>query len=142
MILAYLDTCVWCRPFDDQMQSRICNETAAFYEIALRADIREIEILCSSALTAEIEDISDENKRENVRLLVIRGSTKSVELDEVVKELAKDIEEKCGTSGGCAEYFITTDDKVLKKTKCIRNEFNIKVVNPIDFVREKYGIDI
>ncbi|MCD6456239.1 MAG: hypothetical protein J7K81_05560 [Methanophagales archaeon] len=29
----YLDTCVYCRPFDDQSQDRIEKETKAFIEI-------------------------------------------------------------------------------------------------------------
>ena len=53
-VLIYLDTCTWCRPFDDQTQDRIREETAAFYEIMLHVDRRDIEIAGSEALLAEI----------------------------------------------------------------------------------------
>jgi dTDP-D-glucose 4,6-dehydratase len=60
--LAYLDTYTWCRPFDDQMQARIKEETSAFYEIMLHVDRKDIKIVGSDTLLAEIEDISDEAK--------------------------------------------------------------------------------
>ena len=31
----YLDTCIYCRPFDDQSQDRIEKETKAFIEILI-----------------------------------------------------------------------------------------------------------
>ena len=101
-VLVYLDTCTWCRPFDDQTQDRIRDETAAFYEIMLHVDRRDIEIAGSEALLAEIEDISDEAKRERVRMLVKRGISLSVKLDEDLKKIAVVIERICGLHGGDA----------------------------------------
>jgi predicted nucleic acid-binding protein len=40
----------------------------------------------------------------------------------------------CAIKSGC-EYFITTDEKLTNKTLA-----NIKIVNPIDFVRETEGL--
>ena len=40
-VLVYLDTCTWCRPFDDQTQDRIRDETVAFYEIINPIDFVE-----------------------------------------------------------------------------------------------------
>jgi len=53
-VLVYLDTCTWCRPFDDQTQDRIREETSAFYEIMLHVDRKDIKIVGSDTLLAEI----------------------------------------------------------------------------------------
>ncbi|MCK4736008.1 MAG: hypothetical protein KAT65_26370 [Methanophagales archaeon] len=144
-VLVYLDTCTWCRPFDDQTQDRIRDETAAFYEIMLHVDRRDIEIAGSEALLAEVEDINDEAKRERVRMLVKRGTLLSVKLDESVKKIAVVIERRCGLHGGDAlqvasakigeaKYFITTDEGVLERAKCINKETDIFIINPKNFV--------
>lgn len=144
-VLVYLDTCTWCRPFDDQTQDRIRDETAAFYEIMLHVDRRDIEIAGSEALLAEIEDISDEAKRERVRMLVKRGASLSVKLDEDIKKIAVVIERICGLHGGDAlqvasakiggaKYFITTDEGISERAKCISKETGIFIINPKNFV--------
>jgi predicted nucleic acid-binding protein len=40
---------------------------------------------------------------------------------------------------GGVDYLITTDDKFQKKHDQLRDRVNVKVVNPIDFVK---GVDI
>lgn len=147
-VLVYLDTCTWCRPFDDQTQDRIRDETVAFYEILLRVERRDIEIAGSDALMAEIEDISDKSKRERVRMLVKRGISLSVRLDEGIKKIASTIERRCNLHGGDAlqiasakiggaKYFITTDEEVSERAKCINKEIGIFVINPKNFVEDE-----
>ncbi len=92
----YLDTCTWCRPFDDQTQDRIRDETAAFYEIILHVDREDIKVVGSDALLAEIEDISNKSKRERVKMLIKRGTSLFVRLDENVKKIASTLEIKYG----------------------------------------------
>lgn len=144
-VLVYLDTCTWCRPFDDQMQDRIREEASAFYEIMLHVERKDIKIVGSDALLAEIEDIGDEAKRERVRMLVKRGTSLSVKLDEDVKKIAIIIEIRCGLHGGDAlqvasakigeaKYFITTDEGVSERAKCINREIGIFIINPKNFV--------
>ncbi|MFO7967275.1 MAG: PIN domain-containing protein [Archaeoglobaceae archaeon] len=129
----YLDTCTWCRPFDDQTQIRIRDETAAFYEVLLHIDREYIEVVGSDALLAEIEDISNKSKRERVKMLIKRGASLSVRLDENVKKIASAVERECGLHGGDAlqlasakmgevKYFITTDGGILGSAKCISKE--------------------
>lgn len=147
-VLVYLDTCTWCRPFDDQMQDRIREETLAFYVIMLQVDRKDIKIVGSDTLLAEIADISDEAKRERVRMLVKRGTSLSVKLDEGIKKIAVVIERRCGLHGGDAlqaasakiggaRYFITTDEGVLERAKCISKEIDIITINPKNFVEEE-----
>ena len=35
-----------------------------------------------------------------------------------------------------ADYFITCDDEIINKKKEIEEQFKIKVVNPVEFVKE------
>ena len=65
----YLDTCVWCRLFDEPNE-RIEKEARAVITILKKAIKGEIEILGSTAVLAEIDLISNEEKREAVRSLV------------------------------------------------------------------------
>ncbi|MFH1774820.1 MAG: PIN domain-containing protein [Methanobacteriota archaeon] len=150
MTKVYLDACVWGRPFDDQSDKKIAEETAAYFEIAWKIDSKEIEVVGSEVLFSELEDISDENLREKIKLLVTKATSNVVRLDDEVKEIAIRLEEKCKCLGtdalhiataviGHVDFFITTDYELLKKKTCIKQKFNIDVINPVNFVRNLYG---
>lgn len=47
MVNIYLDTCVWGRPFDDQMEATIREDASAFFEIALDIDYGDLEAVGS-----------------------------------------------------------------------------------------------
>jgi len=53
MVKLYLDTCVWCRPFD-KPEKRILKESEALMEILKMADRKQIEITGSGILMAEV----------------------------------------------------------------------------------------
>ena len=61
----YLDTCVWCRPFD-YPEERILVESDAFLEVLRRVN-RDFEIIGSAALLAEIEFISSQKKERQLK---------------------------------------------------------------------------
>jgi hypothetical protein len=72
----YLDTNVYCRPFDDQSDSRIRLESHAFVEIAdaaLRSKAcskalrSKVVIVSSDYVKFEIEKIADPLKRRDVK---------------------------------------------------------------------------
>lgn len=46
----YFDTCVYCRPFDDQSQERIEKETEAFAKILKLAELGKVTIVSSDVL--------------------------------------------------------------------------------------------
>lgn len=149
MVKIYLDTCTWGRPFDDQGDERIREETTSFFEIAWKIDVGEIEVVGSDVLFAELEDVAYGDKRRKIRLLVSKAISSTVCLDEKIRELAMEIESKCKTHGvdslhvvsaimGGAEFFVTTDDRLLKKRDCIKQKLKIDVINPINFLRSLY----
>ncbi len=150
MIKVYLDTCVWGRPFDDQSDKKILEETVAYFEIVWKKDSGEIEIVSSEVLFAELEDISDENLKEKIKLLVTKAASNIVRLDDELREVAIKLEDKCKCLGTDAlhiaaaiswhaDFFVTTDYELLKKKACIKQKFNIDVINPVNFVRNLYG---
>jgi hypothetical protein len=59
VIKIYLDTCVYCRPFDDQSQKQIEKETRAFIEILKLAEMGGVIIVSSDVLIYELEGIID-----------------------------------------------------------------------------------
>jgi hypothetical protein len=51
----YLDTCIYCRPFDDQFRDRIKKETEAFAKLLEIAEIGKITLVSSDILIDELE---------------------------------------------------------------------------------------
>jgi hypothetical protein len=63
----YLDTCVWCRPFDQPANERIVLEAAAVKRLMNKVDSGEIVILGSSILLLEVSLISRNTKGKRLR---------------------------------------------------------------------------
>jgi len=138
----YLDNSCFNRPFDDQKQLRIKLETEAKLNIQERIFQKKIELTWSYIL-----DFENEANPFEQRKLVIKGwkNYASVDTDET-KEIVKKAESfhkmgirskdsihlACAISMRC-EYFLTTDDELIKKASGI-NE--IKITDPISFIKE------
>jgi hypothetical protein len=65
----YLDTCVWCRPFDEHTQ-RVEEESDAFFKLLHKIGEGEIVVVGSVMLDDEIEEIEEDWKREAVKSLL------------------------------------------------------------------------
>jgi len=65
-LLIYLDTNVYSRPFDDQMQKRIKEEVNAFFNIMAEAKAGRLSLLRSDTLNFEAEEVLDEEKRAKI----------------------------------------------------------------------------
>ena len=125
----YFDTCVYCRPFDDQTQNRIKKETDAFVNVLKLGEMGIVTIVSSDVLIDEIEEIVDPRKRSEVReFITICGV--HVALSEEIIKLARDMEDECKITGADAlhiassagtKYFITCDDYILLKGECIKD---------------------
>ena len=126
----YLDNSCFNRPFDDQKQLRIKLETEAKLDIQERISKKEIELTWSYILDFENEANPFEQRRLAIRgwknyALVDTDVTKEiVEKAEMFHQMgikSKDsIHLACAISMRC-EYFLTTDDELIKKasgSKC------------------------
>ena len=58
---------MYCRPFDDQSQSRILNETKAFIKILEVTETKKITIVSSDLLFDEIDEIANPYKSLEVK---------------------------------------------------------------------------
>jgi len=137
----YLDNCVFNRPFDDQTSIRIKLETEAKLYIQNKIFENVIELVWSYILEYENEQNPFMERKEAIKewkkLAVI-----DIEENEIILNKAKELM-KIGLKSkdalhiacaieGKAEYFLSTDDKILKKGKHIRE---IKIIDPIEFIK-------
>ena len=136
----YLDNCAFNRPFDDQSQIRIRLESEAKLYIQEKIKRQEIELVWSYILDFENEQNPfEERKRaiEKWKSVAVLDIEETQELlaaaNSLVKEeiRAKDALHVASAIEGKAGYFLTTDDKLIKKLSSIAE---IQVINPVDMV--------
>ena len=140
----YLDNCALNRPFDDQAQMVIRLETEA--KLYIQAGIRDgkYSLVWSFMLDYENDKNPYEEKKNAIapwkqiaddfcppsETILSRGKDimkLGVKQNDAL-HIACAIEKHCG-------YFITTDKPLLGKTVA-----NIKIIDPVDFVRETEGV--
>ena len=138
----YLDNCCFNRPYDDQNQMKVYFETEAKLYIQEQIKLGKFQLVWSYILDFENYQNQDMNKRELISDWINFSVEDIEENEEIIKssnELKKigfdfydSLHLACAIYAKC-EYFMTTDNKILKK----RDQINsIKVINPIDFIRE------
>ncbi len=139
----YLDTNVWCRPFDKPSE-RISKEVEAFFEILEDVLAGRYVLIGSVVLDVEVGNIEKEEKKVAVEgLMSIFIAQKVLEVSESEqREIKKSVGLKIpdATHIACAirgesEYFISCDDEILRKGEEIEKRYGIKVRNPIEFIR-------
>ena len=138
----YLDNSCFNRPFDDQKQLRIQLETEAKLAIQERIFQKEIELTWSYILDFENEANPFEQRRIAIKGWKNYASLNTDETKEIIGKAerfhqmgikSKDsIHLACAISMQC-EYFLTTDDELIKKASGIKE---IKVTDPISFIKE------
>lgn len=130
--LVYCDTNVYSRPFDDQTQPTIQEESNAFLDIVLRVRAGELRLLCSDILEFEIDNILIEEKRSRVKSYLTLCS-EHVDSTEDVLDLGRRIQKTCRIHArdalhvasaitGKARYFLSCDSKVtqMAQARCYR----------------------
>lgn len=138
----YLDNCCFNRPFDDQSQIRIRLETEA--KLKIQEEIRSgtFQLIWSYILDYENNQNPFQERKMQIRKwkkYAIADIEESSELIETAKELNEkgfkkidSLHISCAIITKC-EYFLTTDDKILKPARLLND---IKINDPIGFVKE------
>jgi predicted nucleic acid-binding protein len=136
----YLDICCYNRPFDDQSQMKIQLETVAKLHIQSVVRQNVYELVWSYMLDYENSNNPYEEKQnaiqvwKNIARHYCKSSPSILQEGKNIEKLgimSKDaLHIACALHSKC-NYFITTDLKLLKK-----KIDGIKLINPIDFVRE------
>jgi predicted nucleic acid-binding protein len=138
----YLDNCALNRPFDDQSYIRIRLETEAKLYLQEKIKSREVEFIWSYILDIENDQNPFEEKRRTIEKWKKFAIVDIEETESIVKAANKLVKYGIKTKDalhvssaitGKADYFITTDDHLLKKLSAINA---IKSGSPVDIVGE------
>lgn len=138
----YLDNCCFNRPYDDQSQIRIYLETQAKLHIQNLIKGRQLELVTSYVLDYEngknklgkrkqiISNFMETNESYHV------GPEREADVSKIAKSIMQTgVKEKDAFHVACAilsecDYFITTDDRLLKY-----QDSEIALVTPGEFIR-------
>jgi predicted nucleic acid-binding protein len=139
----YLDNCCYNRPYDDQRQLRVFLETQAKLHIQSLVVQKKLELVCSFVLRYENNENPDPSTKNSIDQFFLNasmyiGSENMEEISSTADNLMKQgIKMKdaahlaCAMKAGC-DYFITTDDKLIKKY----NGNIIKIITPLEFLND------
>jgi predicted nucleic acid-binding protein len=122
MLKIYLDNCCYNRPYDDQSQIRISLETQAKIYIQGLIKDKQIELV--------IAEFMESNESYYV------GSERDPDVARIAEPIMQTgVKEKDAFHVACAilskcDYFITTDDRLLKY-----KESQMPLVTPGEFIR-------
>ena len=142
LMRVYLDNCCFNRPFDDQSQARVRLEAEAKLEIQQRIKDKKIELAWSYVLDYESQANPFEERRDAVarwKLVAVVDVEETATVIQNAHEFtdqglhAKDaLHVACAMAAGC-DFFLTTDDLVLKR---MRGYAGIAVMHPAQFIVE------
>lgn len=153
----YLDMNVYNRIFDDQNQFKIRFETMAVDVIFELVEKGIHKLVWSFMLKDENGGNPYSDRRSYVEMLSY-ACIESVEPSQRIRDIAFEIMENsnakakdslhlaCAIFSGCT-CFITCDDRFIKTINANMNNLasiigNIKIMNPIEFLREEMNIDV
>ena len=144
-IKIYLDTCCYNRPYDDQQQTRIHLEALAKLHIQQSLANSDFDFVWSFILEFENSKNPYSLRRETIHKFSYRcvqyiDESNADEITKMAESIisngvkAKDaLHVACAIYSSC-DYFLTTDDRLLKyKTE------RIKIMSPVQFVSEMGG---
>lgn len=142
----YLDNCCFNRPYDDQTQIRISLETQAKLYVQNLVKNRKLDLVTSYVLWYENSQNPYETKRMAISEFIQRNSAEYIGIDkgDIIKFKAEEIMQTgiktkdayhiaCAVYSSC-DYFLTTDDRLLKY-----HTSEIQILNPTDFIRRLEG---
>ncbi len=142
----YLDVCCLNRPFDDQSQTRVRLEAEAVLSILEMADAGKLRLASSDIIDDELSQMPDAERREKVELLLAAGS-KHISLTTTVERRATEFQKwdispldalhLASAEAARADYFLTTDDDLLRRAHRHADQLKVKVENPAKwFIQE------
>jgi hypothetical protein len=142
-MLLYLDLNCFNRPFDDQAQERVVNETAAVLTILQRVVDGSDTLAWSAILTYENSNHPMPDRRAeisrwagfaamNVAIgpLLITRARQLVELEIP----ALDAAHVASAEEGRCDRFLTCDDRLIRKAR--RLGIKLSILNPIEYLKE------
>lgn len=136
----YLDNCCFNRPFDDQSKMRIRLEAEAVLFIQGKIAAHEIEMAWSYIIDYENSLNPFDEKQSainNLKVFVAKDTDETAGILKNASSIQKfglktfdALHIACAIETGC-DYFLTTDDSILKK---LAGFDKIKALNPIELI--------
>jgi len=138
----YMDNCCFNRPFDDQSKIRIRLESEAKLQIQEEVRSGKLQLVWSYIL--DYENNRNPYQERKVRISEWKKySVEDIEEGSELLETAKLLNQKglrkidslhvaCAIFAKC-EYFLTTDDRILQRSKQVSD---IHIDDPIGFIKE------
>ena len=137
----YLDNCSYNRPFDNQSQMRIYLETQA--KLHIQRLIHDGGLLLAVSYVSRYENGNSPFSKNKITIdKFFANATTFVDIDkaDIIEVKANEIMKygvnakdalhiSCAIEAAC-DYFITTDDRILKKYRT----GEIKVCSPVEFI--------
>lgn len=141
-MLVYLDNCMFNRPFDDQDPIRVRLETEAKLYVQEKIKQGELQLIWSYILAYENSKNPFYDRRLAIAKWEFLSTKKIMQSNEFIQQYATNlsldgIASKDALHVACAvymqaDYFLTTDDKLLKK---LLTSSDIKATNPTFFIQ-------
>jgi predicted nucleic acid-binding protein len=140
LLKVYLDNCVFNRPFDYQEKLSVRLETEAKLYIQQKIKDKEIQLIWSYILDYENSFNPYEERKEAISLWKNHASIDIEESNELLhyaEEIlkigikSKDALHIASAFTAKADYFITTDKELIKKTTKLGN---LSCINPVNFI--------
>jgi len=145
MIKVYLDSCCFCRPFDDLTQEKIQAEAEAVKTVINLSASGKIILASSEFVKYEIKQIRLDEKREKV--LAFYCADEYYVLTDKIGRLAKYYQNfnlktfnslhLAAAEKNGVDYLLTTDIDFVNFST--RFTHNVKVTNPCDFIKEEFN---
>ena len=146
----YFDICCYSRLYDDQTQIKVYMESEAVLNILNISKQNHDEIVGSSALDLEIDQIDNVEKREKIKYFYHQTITEKTDYTENVFNRVKELSEQTNikkldsfhlsfAENSNVDILLTTDSRFEKA--CSKMNLKIKVLNPIKFLMEVMGND-
>jgi predicted nucleic acid-binding protein len=141
----YLDNCCFSRPFDEDAQDRIVLEADAILLILERVRAGRLTLVASDVLVEECALDPDEKRRRQAGTLLALSSER-IELDTGDEQRAEEMQSLgfgmtdsfhvVAAEKGRCDVLLTTDDNLIRKAQRHQRMLRVRVVNPIDWLRQ------
>ena len=128
------------RPLDEQNTDRIRQETAAVLALLQRFYAGECVLIKSPAHIAEADATSDEQRRADIHVLLDPLITRRFDAQKIEERAQRlcshgfkpmDASHLAHAEAAHVDYFVTTDDRLLKRAKR-QSDLPFEPLNPLE----------